>query len=72
MRRTFGFIIGAIVGGMIGATAAMLFAPSSGEELRALIDQRTRGFTADIRQAASSKRIELQDRLDDLRAPRSQ
>ena len=71
MRRTFGFIIGAIVGGMIGATAAMLFAPSSGEELRALIDQRTRSFTADIRQAASSKRIELQDRLDDLRAPRS-
>jgi len=71
MRRAFGFLIGAMMGGIIGAAAALLFAPSSGAELRAQINDRTQVFTTDIRQAASTKRIELQDRLETLRAPRS-
>jgi gas vesicle protein len=70
MRRFFGFIIGALMGGIIGAAAALLFAPTSGEELRTLIDERSRNFTADIRQAANVKQIELRDRLESLRAPR--
>jgi gas vesicle protein len=70
MRRVFGFIIGALMGGIIGAAAALLFAPTSGEELRTLIDERSRNFTADIRQAANVKQIELRDRLESLRAPR--
>jgi gas vesicle protein len=71
MRRAFSFLIGAVMGGLVGATAALLFAPSSGLELRSQIEARTRGFTADIRQAAGAKRIELQERLETLRAPRS-
>jgi len=70
MRKAFGFIIGALMGGIIGAAAALLFAPTSGEELRTLIDERSRNFTADIRQAANGKQIELRDRLESLRAPR--
>ena len=71
MKRAFGFAIGALMGGVIGAVAALLFAPSSGAHLRTLIGERSQNFTADIRQAASTRRIELQDRLDTLRAPRS-
>ncbi len=71
MRRAFSFFIGALVGGIIGAGMALLFAPSSGLELRSRIDDRARSFTADIRQAAGAKRIELQERLETLRAPRS-
>lgn len=70
MKRFFGFVIGALMGGVIGAAAALLFAPSSGAQLRALIGERSQNFTADIRQAANTKRIELQDRLETLRAPR--
>jgi gas vesicle protein len=71
MRRIFGFIIGASLGGLVGATLALLFAPASGEELRAQIDDRAQGFATEIRQAANTKRIELQERLEILRAPKA-
>jgi hypothetical protein len=70
MKRSFGFVFGALMGGVIGAAAALLFAPSSGVQLRALIGERSQNFTADIRQAANVKQIELRDRLESLRAPR--
>jgi gas vesicle protein len=71
MKRTFGFIIGILTGGLVGATLALLFAPFSGEELRGQIRDRSEGIVSDIRQAASSKRIELQERLETLRAPKA-
>jgi gas vesicle protein len=70
MRRALSFFIGAILGGLIGGTIGLLFAPSAGEDLRIQINDRTQGFIADIRQATNSKRIELQERLETLRAPR--
>ena len=71
MRRVFGFLIGATIGGLVGATLALLFAPASGEEIRSQITDRTQLLAAEIRQAADSKRIELQERLEILRAPKA-
>ncbi len=71
MRRIFSFVIGATLGGLVGATLALLFAPASGEEIRAQIDDRTQIFATEIRQAANTKRIELQERLEILRAPKA-
>ena len=71
MRRAFSFFIGTLIGGMIGAAVALLFAPSAGRDLRVQISDRAQGLAADIRQAANSKRIELKERLDTLRAPRA-
>ena len=71
MRRIFSFFIGATIGGLVGTTLALLFAPESGSELRAQIGDRAQGFATEIRQAASSKRIELQERLEILRAPKA-
>ncbi len=71
MRRVFSFLIGATLGGMVGATLALLFAPASGQEIRTRITDRAQTFALDIRQAASTKRIELQDRLEVLRAPKA-
>ncbi|MFA5874692.1 MAG: YtxH domain-containing protein [Anaerolineales bacterium] len=71
MRRAFSFFIGTLIGGIIGAAVALLFAPSAGEELRDQINDRAQGLAADIRHAANTKRIELQDRLETLRAPRA-
>jgi gas vesicle protein len=70
MRRAFGFSIGAVLGGLVGAILALLFAPASGKDLRNQINTRALMFSADIRQAANTKRIELQDRLEVLRAPK--
>jgi gas vesicle protein len=69
MRRTMGFLIGATIGGIIGAAVALLFTPLSGQELRNQIGDRSQSFAADIRQAANSRRIELQERLEVLRTP---
>jgi len=71
MRRAFSFFIGTLIGGIIGAVGALLFAPSAGEELRDQINDRAQGLVVDIRHAANTKRIELQDRLETLRAPRA-
>ena len=71
MRRAFSFFIGTLIGGIIGAGVALLFAPSAGQELRIQITDRVRGLAADVRNAASTKRIELQERLEVLRAPRA-
>ncbi len=70
MRRTMSFLIGATIGGVIGAAVALLFAPLSGRELRVQIGDRTQAFAADIRQAANTRRIELQERLEVLRSPK--
>jgi gas vesicle protein len=71
MRRAFSFFIGTLIGGIIGAAVALVFAPSAGEDLRDQINDRAQGLVADIRQAANTKRIELQERLETLRAPRA-
>lgn len=72
MKKALSFIIGAVVGGLVGATLAMLFAPESGSELRAQIRDRAGSFGEEIRLAVASKRIELQDRLESMRAPKTQ
>jgi hypothetical protein len=71
MKRVLSFIIGTLLGGLVGGTVALLLAPSSGEELRSRISDRSEAFASDIRQAASTKRIELQERLEALRAPKA-
>lgn len=72
MRKALSFTIGAVVGGLVGATLALLFAPESGSELRGEIRQRFDTFTGEVRQAVATKRIELQDRIEALRAPKPQ
>jgi gas vesicle protein len=71
MRRTISFFIGVIMGGLVGATVALLFAPDSGNELRDQIRDRAESLSKEVRNAAGTRRIELQERLETLRAPRS-
>jgi len=70
MRKIFGFLIGILVGALVGSTLALLLAPESGEELRGQIRARGQNFLGEIKHAADTRRIELRDRLDTLRAPR--
>jgi gas vesicle protein len=72
MKQAMGFFIGALLGGIVGGATAMLLAPYSGQELRNRIGDQTQAFAADIRQAANTRRIELQERLEVLRTPKSE
>ena len=70
MRRMFGFLIGVVVGGLIGSTIALLLAPEAGEQLRDQLRSRGEGFFNEVRHAADERKIELRQKLDELRAPR--
>ena len=70
MRKMFGFLIGVFVGGLVGSTIALLLTPDSGDELRSELRERGQNFMGEIRQAADTRRIELKDRLDSMRAPK--
>lgn len=70
MRKLFGFLIGVFVGGLVGSTIALLLTPESGDELRSELRERGQNFLGEIRQAADTRRIELKDRLDHMRAPK--
>lgn len=70
MKRMFGFLIGITVGGLVGSTIALLMAPDSGDELRSRLRQRGQDFFYEVRHAADERRIELRQKLNDMRAPR--
>lgn len=70
MRKMFGFLIGTLVGALVGSTIALLLTPESGDELRGQLRERGQNFIGEIRYAADSRRIELKDRLETMRAPR--
>lgn len=69
MNRALNFILGATIGGLIGATVAILLAPSSGEDLRAEINLRTNQIRSEVSQAAADRRAELERQLAALKAP---
>ena len=70
MNRGINFLLGAVIGGFIGATVAILMAPASGEELRTNIRMRTDQVRSEVAQAAAERRAELENQLASLRAPR--
>ena len=70
MQRMFGFLIGIFVGSLVGSMIALLLAPESGENLRNQLRNRGQGFIDDIRHSADSRRIELRNRLESLKAQR--
>ena len=70
MNRIFSFLSGAIIGGLIGATVGLLLAPSSGEDLRMQIQDRAQEFQSEVKQAAATRRAEMEQQLASLRMPR--
>jgi gas vesicle protein len=72
MRRTLGFLIGVVVGGLVGSTIALLMAPEPGEQLRAELRARGENFFNEVRHAADERRIELRQRLEYMREPKAE
>jgi len=67
MKRCFSFLLGAIVGGMIGSTLVLLLAPTKGKELRAHIQDYIDNLTTEAQIAAAQRRTELENELARLR-----
>lgn len=70
MRKMLGFLIGVVVGGLVGSTIALLLTPESGEKLRGELRSRGEAFFNEVRHAADERRIELRKRLETMREPR--
>lgn len=69
MKRLFSFLSGVLTGALVGATIAVLLAPSSGEQLRSSLAERLQLLREDVVQAAKTRRAELERKLAELRAP---
>jgi gas vesicle protein len=64
-----GFLIGAALGGLVGAALALLFAPGSGEDMRLEFQNRTEHIQSQVQEAARARRAELEQQLAALRSP---
>jgi gas vesicle protein len=53
-NKSNGFVKGLLIGGLIGAAAAMLFAPMSGKSLRKKIGRKTDDILDDVNQYAQT------------------
>jgi len=60
------FIIGFIWGAIVGAALALLYAPSTGEELRANIKTQADTQYAKLQEEWQKGMSELQDRMDKI------
>ena len=70
MNRFFSFAAGAFCGALVGAVAATLLTPMSGQNLQAQGRARAEAIAAEVRQAYEAKEAELKAQLEALKAPR--
>ena len=70
MNRLGNFLLGAILGGLVGGITALLLAPSSGQQLRSNMVTRADQIRSEVAQAAASRRADLERQLAELRTPR--
>lgn len=69
MRGFISFLVGLLMGALVGVTLAVLFAPTSGSDLRGQIQGRAQRIQLDVKEAASARRAELEQQLAALRSP---
>jgi gas vesicle protein len=70
MHRVSSFLSGFIMGSLIGGALGLLIAPASGERLRQQMQERAQQFQIEIKQAAATRRAELEQELAALRQPK--
>jgi gas vesicle protein len=67
MRRLINFLTGLFMGGLVGVTLGLLFAPSTGKEFQQRLLLNANELKGEIQLAAKTRREELQSRLENLR-----
>lgn len=69
MRKAFNFFMGMMIGGLVGATVMILLAPTSGEDIRAQLQERSIRLKDEVMAVAEARRAELERELTALRTP---
>ena len=69
MSKTTNFLEGFILGGLVGAVVALMFAPSSGNELIQRLQGEAERIRSEVGRAAAERRSELEQQLAALRTP---
>jgi gas vesicle protein len=64
MRKVLSLLIGLLAGALVGAAAAILLAPYSGQELQERVRGRIQGLIEEGRKAALARRAELETQLE--------
>ncbi len=67
MQKALNFVLGLILGGLVGSSLALLLTPVSGDELRMEVNEFSRQVKSGVEQAANARRVELERELADLR-----
>lgn len=68
MRKFGNFVVGALLGGLIGSSLALLFAPAPGEKTRSEIEDYFTNLQNEVNRAADEKRAELEAQLHQMRS----
>ena len=66
MNKMLSFLAGALCGAVVGATAALLLTPSSGEQLRTKATARWDEALAEARQAMEQTRHDLELQFEQM------
>ena len=68
MSKSRNFVVGALIGGIVGSVLATLYAPYSGVELRTRINDYIENVQDEVQQAGNQRRLELEAELERLRS----
>ena len=71
MRKFMSFLAGVLLGSITGSVVALLFAPTSGENVRGQAKDRYHMIEVEVRKAAADRRSELEKQLAELRKPQA-
>ena len=69
--KIMSFLAGTFAGAVVGGVAALLLAPSSGQDLQLEVRHRYETIIDDAKSAAAEKQAELKAQLEMMRKPKT-
>ncbi len=71
MRKLLSFLVGILLGALVGATLALLLTPVAGKDLQTQMQERVQYIQGEVKNAAATRRAELEKQLAEMRSPRA-
>ena len=70
MRKVGSFVLGAILGGLLGGASILLLAPGSGTDTQKVIRERLMNLKVELNKAMTEKRAALESELEEDKNPK--
>ncbi len=69
MRNNMGsFLVGVVLGSVVGAAVVLLYTPSSGRGVRDQIQNYLQNLKTEVSRAAENRRLQLEKQLESMRS----